>query len=209
MPYTLGALPYPESALEPVLPEGLVRTHREWHALYVDRLNSLVGGTPWAGVPVEELLVRLRELPDELREPVRENAGGHLNHTLLWRSLAPDAGGEPNYEFLDDIERDFGSFPDFQAAMRARTASLEGQGWAWLVWNGSSLELTTTENEHTPLGRGHTPLLGIDGWDHAYQVAYGDRGTYVDALWRVIEWRAVEERFLEAEEATRQPRGRP
>jgi Fe-Mn family superoxide dismutase len=202
MPFSLRPLPYASSALEPHLDEGWVARQRHVQEEYVARLAALLAGTEWADVHVEDLLRRSRELPDELREPVRENAGGHLNHSLLFAGIGPDGGGEPGYEFLDDIERDFGSFPAFQQSVSKAAAELAGQGWLWLVWNGRALELATTELEENPLDRRHAPLLGIDLWEHAYE-GFSDRAAYLAALWHVVDWRVIGERFLEAEEVAR------
>jgi Fe-Mn family superoxide dismutase len=203
MPFRLHPLPYDAAALEPHFDPEWVESHRRWHHGYADRLNSLLSETEWAQVPVASLLRRLHELPEELREPVRENAGGHLNHTLLFAGIGPDGGGEPGYEFLDDIERDFGSFPAFQQAAANACAELPGDGWVWLVWNGKQLELVATELEHSPIDRHHEPLLGIDLWQHAYERLFGDRAAYVQAYWHVVDWRVIGERFLEAEEVSR------
>lgn len=170
---------------------------------YARRLDELLAGTEWADVHVDALLRRLHELPEDLRGPVGESAGGHLNHTLLFAGIGPDGGGEPGYEFLDDLERDFGSFHAFQKAVSSASAELAGEGWIWLVWNGQKLELTATERERNPLDRRHEPLLGIDLWEHAYERLFPDRDGYVEAVWHVVDWRAVGERFLEAEERSR------
>lgn len=204
MPFSLRQLPYPDSGLEPHFDADWVASHRRWHESYVERLNSLLDDTEWADVPVEQLLRRLHELPEELREPVCENAGGHLNHTLLFSGFGPDGGGEPGYEFLDDIERDFGSFPAFQAVVASACADVVGQGWVWLVWNGRGLEVTSTDLEHNPVDRHHAPLLGFDLWEHAYEQPFADRSAYLQAVWQVVDWRVIGERFLEAEEATRE-----
>jgi Fe-Mn family superoxide dismutase len=202
MPHSLRPLPYAASALEPHFDERWVASQRSWQERHVERLNSLLAGTQWAEVHVEDLLRRLHELPPELREPVRESAGGHLNHSLLLSGLGPDGGGEPGYEFLEDIERDFGTFPAFQQAVFKAADELAGQGWVWLVWNGRGLELATTELERNPLDRHHAPLLGVDLWEHAYE-GFADRASYLAALWHVVDWRVIGERFLEAEEVSR------
>lgn len=202
MPFSLHQLPYDGSALEPHFDEEWIASQRRWHQSYAERLDSLLSGTEWVHVPVESLLRRLQELPADLREPVRENAGGHLNHTLLFSGIGPDGGGEPGYEFLDDIERDFGSFPAFQKTVSNASAELAGEGWIWLVWNGQKLELMSTELERNPLDRHHQPLLGIDLWQHACE-RFPDRAAYLEALWHVVDWRVVGERFLEADEVFR------
>jgi Fe-Mn family superoxide dismutase len=203
MAHRLNDLRYPADALEPHLGEAWVRRQREWHGSYVDRLNSLLAGTGFEDLHVEELLRRLRELPEELREPVRENAGGHLNHTLLMTGLSPDGGGEPGYEFLDDIEAEYGSFPSFQAAVLSAAEALDGEGWVWFVWNGHALDLVASELEHNPIDRHHTPLLGVDLWEHACD-GFPSRAAYLHAFWNVVDWRTVAERFLEAEEVSRE-----
>lgn len=204
MSHRLADLPYAETALEPHLSAEWVERQRDWQQRYVARLDSLLAGTEWESVPTEKLLHRLHDLPADLRDPVREAAGGHLNHHLLWQSLGPDGGGEPGYELLDDIEASFGSFPAFQAAVRSAAESRADEGWVWLVWNAGDLEVVATELEHTPLDHQRAPVLGIDLWAHAYEGIYPDRGAYVDAIWHVVDWRAVAERFLAAEEASRE-----
>jgi Fe-Mn family superoxide dismutase len=203
MSFRLRQLPYDDSALEPHFDEEWIAGQRRRQEVYARQLEDLLAGTEWADVHVEALLLRLQELPEELRGPVAENAGGHLNHALLFAGIGPDGGGEPGYELLDDIERDFGSFPGLQKAVASASASLAGEGWVWLVWNGRTLELVPTELERNPLDRHRRPLLGIDLWEHAHERLFADRASYVEALWHVVDWRVVAERFLEAEEVSR------
>jgi Fe-Mn family superoxide dismutase len=202
MPFRLHPLPYHPSALEPHFDAAWIESQRRRQEVFVERLNALLAGTEWADAHVEAVLRRLHEIPEDLREQVGESAGGHLNHTLLFGELGPDGGGEPGYEFLDDIERDFGSFPSFQKAVASACNELPGEGWVWLVWNGRALELVPTALEHNPLDRHRQPLLGIDLWKHAYE-SFPDRSTYLDTFWHVVDWRVVGERFLEAEELSR------
>ena len=145
MSFRLRQLPYDDSALEPHFDAEWIAGQRRRQEVYARQLEELLAGTEWADVHVEALLLRLHELPEELRGPVAENAGGHLNHALLFAGIGPDGGGEPGYELLDDIERDFGSFPGLQEAVTSASASLAGEGWVWLVWNGRALELVPTD----------------------------------------------------------------
>lgn len=195
---------YAPDALEPAIPrawvEGQLAVQRECH----ERLGLLLSGTPWATVEIEDILRRVHEFPADQREPVRAAAAGYLNHTLLLNELDPDdGGGEPNYELLDLIESTFGSFPEYQAATRTSVNELQGEGWVWLVWDGRGIGLLSTQGETNPHESHRAPLLGIDLFEHA-RGSHPDRDSYLHALWKVIDWRVVAERLLEAQESTRE-----
>ncbi len=200
MAFSVPPLPYDYNALEPYIDEATMQIHHDkHHQAYVDKANEALAGTEWADKSVEEILTSLSSLPSEKQGPVRNNAGGHYNHTLFWESLAPDAGGEPGGELGEAISAKFGSFSDFQAAVKAAGIARFGSGWAWLVHDGSGLAIVSTPNQDTPLSDGATPLLGIDVWEHAYYLKYQNkRPDYLDAIWNVINWDKVAERFAAA-----------
>jgi Fe-Mn family superoxide dismutase len=198
MAYELPPLPYAYDALEPHIDEATQRFHHDkHHATYVARANEALEGTEWADKPVEELLKNLDKLPADKLNPVRNNAGGHYNHTLWWESLSPNGGGAPSGDLAAAIDAAFGSFDDFKAKLEAAGAGRFGSGWAWLVKNGDgALEVISTPNQDTPLAEGKTPLFGVDVWEHAYYLNYQNRRPdYLKAVWNVVDWNKVAERF--------------
>jgi Fe-Mn family superoxide dismutase len=200
MAYELPPLPYAYDALEPHIDEATQQFHHDkHHATYVNRANEALEGTEWADKPVEELLKNLDKLPADKLNVLRNNAGGHYNHTLWWESLSPDGGGAPTGDLAAAIDSAFGSFDEFKAKVEAAGAGRFGSGWAWLVKGDSGLEVTSTPNQDTPLAEGKTPLFGIDVWEHAYYLKYQNlRPAYLKAVWNVVNWDKVAERYAAA-----------
>jgi len=197
MPYEVPPLPYDYAALEPHVDEATMRVHHDkHHQAYVDKANAALEGTEWADKSVEEVIANLSQLPDDKRGPVRNNGGGHLNHTLFWESMSPDGGGQPDGDLAQAIDDAFGSFDDFKAKMKDAGVNQFGSGWAWLVHDGSGLAVVSTPNQDNPVTDGKTPLLGVDVWEHAYYLKYQNkRPDYIDAWWNTVDWGKVAERF--------------
>ncbi len=197
MAFEVPALPYPYEALEPHIDAETMRIHHDrHHQAYVDRANSALEGTEWADASVEDVLKSLDSLPADKKGPVRNNAGGHYNHTLFWESLSPNGGGAPSGPLGDAIASTFGSFEEFQGKLRAAGVGQFGSGWAWLVHDGSGLAIVGTPNQDAPISAGQTPLLGVDVWEHAYYLKYQNRRPdYIDAWWNVVDWDKVAERY--------------
>jgi Fe-Mn family superoxide dismutase len=200
MPYEVPALPYDYDALEPHIDEATMRVHHDkHHQAYVDKANAALEGTEFADKPIEEVVANLSDLPDDKRGPVRNNGGGHLNHTLFWESMSPDGGGEPEGALADAIDDAFGSFDDFKDRVKDAGVNQFGSGWAWLVHDGSGLSVVSTANQDNPITDGKTPLLGVDVWEHAYYLKYQNRRPdYIDAWWNTVDWSTVAERFSAA-----------
>jgi superoxide dismutase, Fe-Mn family len=201
MAYDVPDLPYGYDALEPHIDEQTMRIHHDkHHQAYVDKANAALEGTDWADKDVEEVLKNLGSLPSDKQGPVRNNAGGHHNHTLFWESMSPDGGGEPSGDLASAIESKFGSFDDFKAQFKEAGIGRFGSGWAWLVADGSgAVDLVTTPNQDSPLSDGKVPLLGCDVWEHAYYLKYQNkRPDYIDAWWNTVDWDKVAERFAAA-----------
>jgi Fe-Mn family superoxide dismutase len=197
MPYEVPDLPYDYNALEPHIDEETMRIHHDkHHAAYVTNANAALEGTEWADKPVDEVLKNLDALPDDKRTAVRNNAGGHSNHSFFWQILGPSAGGEPDGDLAQAIADTFGSFGDFQAQFKDAGVKRFGSGWAWLVHDGSGLAITSTANQDSPVSDGQTPLLGADVWEHAYYLKYQNRRPdYLDAFWNVVNWSEVASRY--------------
>ena len=197
MAYQVPDLPYAYDALEPHIDEATMRFHHDkHHATYVSRANELLEGTEWADKPVEEVLKNLDSLGDKATG-VRNNAGGHYNHSLFWEMLSPDGGGEPSGELAAAIDSSFGSFDAFKEEFKNAGIGQFGSGWAWLVKNADgSVAVTKTPNQDSPISDGQTPLLGADVWEHAYYLKYQNRRPeYLDAFWNVVNWDYVAARF--------------
>jgi Fe-Mn family superoxide dismutase len=172
--------------------------HDKHHQAYADKANGALEGTEWADREVEDVLKNLDSLPAEKQGPVRNNGGGHYNHSLFWQMLSPDGGGEPSGELASAIESAFGSFEDFKAKFKEAGIGQFGSGWAWLVKDGDGVAIVSTPNQDSPISAGKTPLLGCDVWEHAYYLKYQNRRPeYVDAFWNVVNWPFVESRFAE------------
>ena len=200
MAYEVPPLPYDYAALEPHIDEQTMRLHHDkHHQAYVDKANGALEGTEWADKPIEEVIANLDALPDAKRGPVRNNGGGHLNHSLFWESMSPNGGGEPSGDLGSAIEDAFGSFDAFKEQFEAAGVGQFGSGWAWLVLDGGALKITSTPNQDSPVTSGATPLVGNDVWEHAYYLKYQNRRPdYLKAWWNVVDWDKVAERYAAA-----------
>jgi len=198
--FELPKLPYEYNALEPYIDERTMNIHHtKHHQAYVDNLNKAVGGTAFEKKDITELIRGLASVPDNIRTAVRNNGGGHLNHSMFWKMMAPGAGGEPSRSLGDSINSKFGGFEKFKEEFKKAALGRFGSGWAWLVLNGKELEVVSTANQDTPLTDGKPPLLGIDVWEHAYYLKYQNRrAEYVDSFWNVVNWEDVAKRFGQA-----------
>ena len=197
MAYSVPDLPYDYAALEPHIDEATMRVHHDkHHQAYVDKANGALEGTEWADKPVEEVLQDLGSLPADKQGPVRNNGGGHYNHSLFWESMSPDGGGEPSGVLADAIASAFGSFDAFKEQFEAAGVGQFGSGWAWLVLDGGQLAVTSTPNQDSPVLDGKEPLLGNDVWEHAYYLKYQNkRPDYVAAWWDVVNWDEADRRY--------------
>ena len=197
MAYEVPDLPYDYNALEPHVDEATMKVHHDkHHQAYVDKVNAALEGTDFADKDIEEVIANLGDVPEDKRGPVRNNGGGHLNHTLFWESMSPDGGGEPEGALADAINGAFGSFDDFKSQVKDAGVGQFGSGWAWLVHDGSGLAVVSTPNQDNPITDGKTPLLGVDVWEHAYYLKYQNkRPDYIDAWWNTVDWSKVAERF--------------
>ena len=193
-------LPYDYSALEPHIDEQTMRVHHDkHHQAYVDNANKALEGTEWADRPVESILAELEIIPEDKRAAVRNNVGGHTNHSLFWEIMGPNGGGEPSGSLGDAINSTFASFADLKAAVNDGGVKRFGSGWTWLVHDGTGLALYSTANQDSPISNSHTPLLGIDVWEHAYYLKYQNRRPdYLEAWWNVVNWDAVQQRYESA-----------
>lgn len=207
MPYTLPQLPYSFGDLEPHIDARTMEIHHgKHHQAYVTNANKALEGTQWADVPAEELITRLDELPDNIRTTLRNNAGGHVNHSMFWTIMAPPGrggGGEPKGPLMDAIKAAWGDFAHFKEEFGKAAAGRFGSGWAWLcVKGGGGVQICSTANQDNPLmgekvaGCGGRPILGLDVWEHAYYLHYQNRRPdYVAAWWNVVNWAQVEKNF--------------
>jgi superoxide dismutase, Fe-Mn family len=201
MAYEVPPLPYDYAALEPTIDEQTMRLHHDkHHQAYVDKANGALEGTEWADKPIEEVIANLDSLPDDKRGVVRNNGGGHLNHSLFWAAMSPDGGGEPSGDLGDAINAAFGSFDAFKEQFEAAGVNQFGSGWAWLVFDGGDLKVTSTANQDSPISSGAVPLVGNDVWEHAYYLKYNNRRPeYLKAWWDVVDWDKVAERYAAAQ----------
>jgi Fe-Mn family superoxide dismutase len=193
MPYEVPPLPYAYDALEPHIDEQTMRLHHDkHHQTYVDKVNAALDGTEWADRPIDDVLRNLGQLPEDKRTAVRNNGGGHYNHSLFWEWMSPSGGGEPTGDLASAISSAFGSFDSFKQRFADAAVNRFGSGWAWLVWDGSSLAVTSTPNQDNPISDGQAPLLGVDVWEHAYYLKYQNRRPeYVNAWWNTVDWQKV------------------
>ncbi|MFL5963431.1 MAG: superoxide dismutase [Gaiellaceae bacterium] len=200
MPYELPPLPYDYNALEPTIDEQTMRIHHgKHHQAYVDNLNKAVEGTEFDGRPLEQLLGALLDIAEDKQTAVRNNGGGHANHSLFWEIMKPGGGGEPTGDLADAINDLWGGTDALKSAMNDNGVKRFGSGWTWLVWDGTGLALYSTPNQDSPLMQDDVPLLGIDVWEHAYYLSYQNRRPdYLSAWWDVINWDEVGKRFDEA-----------
>jgi len=199
MAYEVPPLPYDYNALEPTIDEATMHLHHDkHHQAYVNAANGLLEGTEWADKPVEEVLKNLGSLGDKATG-VRNQAGGHYNHSLFWEWMSPNGGGAPDGDLGSAIDSAFGSFDDFKAQFKDAGVKRFGSGWAWLIHDGSGLAIVSTANQDNPISDGNTPLLGVDVWEHAYYLKYNNRRPdYLDAWWDVVNWAKVAEGFSAA-----------
>lgn len=198
MAYNLPELPYAYDALEPVIDKATMEFHHDkHHATYVAKVNEALEGTEFADKSIEEVIANLNDVPEAKRNAVRNNGGGHLNHTLFWESLqAPSDDNEVPAELAAKLEAAFGSVDAFKEKFEAAGAGQFGSGWAWLVDNNGTLEVVGTANQDNPITDGKTPLLGADVWEHAYYLQYQNRRPdYLAAFWKIVNWSKVSERL--------------
>jgi Fe-Mn family superoxide dismutase len=197
MAFEVPPLPYDYSALEPHIDEQTMRTHHDkHHQAYVDNANKALAGTEWADNPVESVLASLDAMPEDIRTAVRNNAGGHANHSLFWEIMSPDGGGEPDGALGAAIDDVFGSFGELKAVVNDNGVKRFGSGWTWLVYDGTGLAVYSTANQDSPISLSDEPLLGIDVWEHAYYLKYQNRRPdYLAAWWDVVNWDEVARRF--------------
>ncbi|MBU9722445.1 MULTISPECIES: superoxide dismutase [Bacillaceae] len=201
MAFSLPELPYAHNALEPHIDEATMKIHHgKHHNTYVTKLNgALEGHADLEGKSLEELLTNLDALPESIRGAVRNNGGGHYNHTLFWEIMSPNGGGAPTGELADAINSAFGSFDKFKEEFKNAALTRFGSGWSWLVVDGGKLAVTSTPNQDTPIMEGKTAILGVDVWEHAYYLKYQNlRPDYVDAFFNVVNWDEVAKRFAAA-----------
>ena len=201
MPYEVPPLPYDYSALEPHVDEQTMRLHHDkHHQAYVDNANKALAGTEWEDHPAEAVLANLEILPEEIRPAVRNNAGGHANHTLFWEIMSPDGGGEPSGSLADAINNTFDSVDELKKLLNDTGVKRFGSGWSWLVYDGTGLAVYSTANQDSPISNSDVPLLGIDVWEHAYYLKYQNRRPeYLETWWNVVNWDAVQKRFGSAD----------
>jgi superoxide dismutase, Fe-Mn family len=207
MAFELPSLPYPKDALEPHIDAQTMEIHHgKHHAAYVANLNKAIAGKPaLESKTIEQLISQLDAVPADIRGPVRNNGGGHANHSLFWKLMAPKAGGSPSGKLADDLKATFGSFEDFKSKLETAGIGRFGSGWAWLLVNGGKLEIASTANQDSPLmGKaiagceGH-PILGVDVWEHAYYLKYQNRRPdYLKAWWNVVNWDEVAKLYAAA-----------
>jgi superoxide dismutase, Fe-Mn family len=197
MAYEVPPLPYDYNALEPTIDEQTMQLHHDkHHQAYVDKANGALDGTDLDGKPIEEVLKDLSQVPEDKRGAVRNNGGGHYNHSLFWEAMGPGKGGAPSGDLASAIDDAFGSFDSFKEQFEAAGAGQFGSGWAWLVSDGGSLKVRSTANQDNPVSDGKVPLLGNDVWEHAYYLKYQNkRPDYLKAWWNVVNWDKVAERY--------------
>jgi len=201
MAFTLPEPPYAENALEPYIDERTMNIHRtKHHQAYVTNLNNAVAGTEWESMSIEDICRKIDSVPENIRTVVRNNGGGHANHSLFWTIMGPNAGGAPTGALADAINAKWGSFDDFKAKFKALGVGRFGSGWAWLVVKtDGSLDAYSLPNQDSPLMQGDTPLLGVDVWEHAYYLHYQNRRPdYLDAWWNVVNWAEVAKLYAAA-----------
>ena len=197
MPFELPPLPYAFNALEPHIDATTMEIHHDrHHKAYVDNANAALAGTAWENSSVEDVLTSLDQIPEDIRMAVRNNAGGHYNHSLFWEIMGPDGGGAPGGALGAAIDSTFGSLDNLRATVNDAGVKRFGSGWTWLVVSGGALEVMSTPNQDTPLSEGKAPILGIDVWEHAYYLEYQNkRPVYLEAWWNVVNWDAVAARY--------------
>jgi len=197
MAFEVPALPYAYDALEPHIDKATMEFHHDkHHQAYVDKANAALEGTDFEGREVRDALEHLTQLPGDKQDPLRNNGGGHYNHSLFWEAMSPDGGGEPTGDLAAAITEKFGSFDEFKKLFEAAGVAQFGSGWAWLAVIAGELAVTSTPNQDSPVLKGNTPLLGNDVWEHAYYLQYQNkRPAYLEAWWNVVNWDKVAERY--------------
>lgn len=195
--FQLPKLDYSYDALEPHIDAKTMEIHHtKHHQAYIDKLNKAIEGTEWADKSIEEIIKNIDSVPEDIKKTVRNNGGGHYNHSLFWKMMSPDGGGEPAGELLDKINDAFGDFDKFKEEFAEAATGQFGSGWAWLVLDGDKLAIVSTPNQDSPLTDGKTPILGLDVWEHAYYLKYQNkRPDYIDAWWNVVNWSEVAKRL--------------
>jgi Fe-Mn family superoxide dismutase len=202
MAFELPALPYAQDALEPYIDARTMGIHHgKHHNGYTTNLNSAIAGTEFASMSIEDILRSIDSVPENIRTAVRNNGGGYANHSLFWRVMGPNCGGEPEGALAEAIAKAFGSFAAFQDAFSKAAATRFGSGWAWLVVTGAGdLAVYSTANQDSPYMTGDTPILGLDVWEHAYYLHYQNRRPdYISAWWNVVNWEQVAENYAAAQ----------
>lgn len=200
MAYSLPDLPYDYDALEPHIDEKTMRIHHgKHHNGYVNKANAALEGTGLEGKNVEDVLADVSQVPEDKRQAFINSGGGHANHSLFWKVLSPNGGGNPTGDIAGAIDDAFGSFEKFKEEFASAAKGRFGSGWAWLVVNNGNLEVTSTPNQDSPIMDGKTPILGLDVWEHAYYLNYQNRRPdYIDAFWNVVNWDQVNKNFNDA-----------
>ncbi|MCY2947700.1 MAG: superoxide dismutase [Planctomycetota bacterium] len=201
MTFTLPTLPYAHDALEKAIDKTTMEIHHgRHHKAYVDNLNAAIQGrSEFDGQSIEAILAKAATLPDDIRQKVINNGGGHANHTLFWETMSPNGGGDPSGVLADAITSTFGDLATLKQKVKEAALARFGSGWSWVVVSGGKLEILSTANQDSPLMQGKTPILGVDVWEHAYYLRYQNkRADYVDAFWHVINWSDVAARFQKA-----------
>ena len=199
--FALPKLPYAYTALEPVIDERTMRIHHEkHHGGYVEKLNAAISTLDqYSGVSIEAILRDIDAVPENIRTAVRNNGGGHANHSLYWTVMGPGGGGRPSGNVEKAIEQTFGSFETFQDSFNATALGIFGSGWVFLVVAEGKLAIMDTPNQDSPLSKGMTPILGLDVWEHAYYLTYQNRRfEYIERWWNVVNWQEVERRFAQS-----------
>jgi Fe-Mn family superoxide dismutase len=202
MAFTLPPLPYPADALEAAIDKMTMEIHHgKHHKAYVDNLNAALEGHPdLQAKPIDQLMRGIQGVPEGIRQKVINNGGGHANHTLFWEIMAPGGGGEPTGTLAEAIKSTFGDFSTLKTKIKEAGLARFGSGWSWLVLSGGKLQILSTANQDSPLMAGHSPILGVDVWEHAYYLRYQNRrGDYLDAWWKVVNWPAIARRFADAQ----------
>lgn len=197
MAFALPPLPYAYDALEPHIDSQTMTIHHDkHHQAYVDKLNAAVAGTEWESKSIDEIIANIDKLPENIRAAVRNNGGGHYNHSLFWEWMSPNGGGEPTGPLADAINAKFGSFAKFKEEFEAAGVARFGSGWVWLIKDGSGVAIVSTPNQDSPASEGKVVLLGNDVWEHAYYLKYQNRRPeYLAAWWNVVDWPKVQARF--------------
>jgi len=200
--FTLPDLPYDFNALEPHIDARTMEIHHDkHHATYVQKLNDALKDQPELQTKeIDDLLKNLGDLPKDIQTPVRNNGGGHANHSLFWQIMSPDGGGEPDGELADAIVDAFGGFDEFKDRFKQTAVTRFGSGWAWLCNDSDGLHICSTANQDSPVSDGHVPILGLDVWEHAYYLNYQNkRPDYIDAWWNVVNWDEVARRYVDSQ----------